>query len=430
MGNKVTKCNNNPQSCVSAQTIASILTQFEREAKNMPFCMIEDDLKRLLNNVYGFGGDLKVAKDLKHMLQNHCNEYFIQYIRHGILHDNANIIKHTPYAHNKMIKPCSKSNCQISTWKSSQKLFQIFYLMHKGFVHLQFDADFKNTAKQLFNKHIEIEYKNYDENKVEQFQPNKQTNISDFIENTVDADIFRKLEDCINILSKSHLTDTHVTIRTGIQKLVDKLIINQNPESLYWLMILLSKCSLLQLDFTETIQNIRKRLTAKEKCSSFNRSKLRELNIIHEMSNVLGHPKLSSKLKKTMLLIIRGCLMENFRKQDIEFIATFLLHKVMNAKIVFYQHQKMKHTVAKQYPGVNFDKLFQATTDSHLIIEYMEICFVYIHNNLLSKKKAADKDVLIDTQFDKNFQSLCETMNIHWFAKFLHSSIGGNVSRA
>ena len=37
---------------------------------------------------------------------------------------------------------------------------------------------------------------------------------------------------------------------------------------------------------------------------------------------------------------------------------------------------------------------------------------------------------MIDTQFDKNFGALCKVMNIHWFAKFLHPSIGGNVSRA
>ena len=44
--------------------------------------------------------------------------------------------------------------------------------------------------------------------------------------------------------------------------------------------------------------------------------------------------------------------------------------------------------------------------------------------------KYQNNRVLIDTQFDKNFSALCGVMNIHWFAKFLHPSIGGNVSRA
>merc|ERR1719474_758464 len=56
-------------------------------------------------------------------------------------------------------------------------------------------------------------------------------------------------------------------------------------------------------------------------------------------------------------------------------------------------------------------------------------------NNTKKMVKAAhgkytNNRVLIDTQFDKNFEAMCNRMNIHWFAKFLHPSIGGNVSRA
>ncbi|ETO23145.1 WD repeat and FYVE domain containing 3, partial [Reticulomyxa filosa] len=237
----------------------------------------------------------------------------------------------------------------------------------------------------------------------------------------------------------------------------------------------------------------------------WNAMRLRDLETMDDILYILAHRQVSNKIKMVIVEFNCWVLVDNavdlkyeYRQHDEQMkqemiTSQFQTKDDLLAQAIMQQNKSIQNRLddaqngnsnscnTTPTPTITWTGMENPIKHSDIVIEFMKMFYVYIHNNVIyaqnefnnpfhgdhdhsydpndhnnnanvsnnnsnyqhSEHKANEMiktekstlslkfgNVLIDAEFGKHFAYMCEKLNVFWFAKFLSPTLGGQVNRA